>query len=253
MRKRDTVDFVGLRFDRPTMAEAIDWLRDRAADDAFGYIVTPNVDHVVQLERMPAELRPLYEKAALCLCDSRVLATLAQFAGVELTVVPGSDLVVALFDAVLRDGDSVCIIGGDAVTIARLREDRPGLALVQHVPPMGLRHDPAARASAVAAAIAARARFTLFAVGCPQQELLAFEMARSAGATGTGLCIGAAMDFVVGTQTRAPRVFQRAGLEWLWRLAGSPRRLGRRYLWDGPRIVAIVWRWRRARSAIRPT
>jgi UDP-N-acetyl-D-mannosaminuronic acid transferase (WecB/TagA/CpsF family) len=54
---------------------------------------------------------------------------------------------------------------------------------------------------------------------------------------GTGmLCIGAALDFIAGTQTRANTFVQRIGLEWAWRMLREPRRLGPRYA----RCMAIV-------------
>lgn len=44
------------------------------------------------------------------------------------------------------------------------------------------------------------------------------------------LGVGAAFDFHSGNTPRAPARLRRAGLEWLYRLAREPRRLGRRYL-----------------------
>jgi exopolysaccharide biosynthesis WecB/TagA/CpsF family protein len=49
-----------------------------------------------------------------------------------------------------------------------------------------------------------------------------------------GLAFGAAAEFLTGDQARAPVWVRRAGVEWLWRLAGDPRRLARRYLVEGP-------------------
>ena len=43
------------------------------------------------------------------------------------------------------------------------------------------------------------------------------------------ICIGASLDFLAGTQVRAPQFMRNNGLEWVWRLATNPRRLGRRY------------------------
>lgn len=42
--------------------------------------------------------------------------------------------------------------------------------------------------------------------------------------------VGAAFDFHAGLKPQAPRFLQRHGLEWAYRLASEPRRLGRRYL-----------------------
>jgi N-acetylglucosaminyldiphosphoundecaprenol N-acetyl-beta-D-mannosaminyltransferase len=242
--------FLGLDFDRLDLGHASNWLMERRAGDPFAYIVTPNVDHMVQIETRPVELRHLYEQAALCLCDSRVLAGLARLTGIAMTVVPGSDLVLELFARVLHDGDTICLVGGSNAVAARLQALYPGIKLVHHEPPMGLRHDAAARQAAIAAVARARARFTLLAVGCPQQEILAWEIQQSQDVTGTALCIGASVEFMLGEQRRAPLPVQKAGLEWGWRLLGNPRRLARRYLWDGPLIFPLVWRWRTERNRL---
>lgn len=247
-RPRRRRRFLDLDFDLLPFDAVAAWLGARTADDRLAYVVTPNVDHMVRLERLPANLRAAYGEADLCLCDSRVLSRLARLCGIDLPVVAGSDLVAALFGSILRPGDSVCLIGGTAAQADILRARVPDIAIVHHEPPMGLLGDPAGRAAAIAVAAAARARLTLLAVGSPQQELLAWEMRRSGQARGTALCIGASVDFLTGAQTRAPRLLQRAGLEWAWRLVTHPRRLGRRYLIEGPAIFPLVWRWRRRRG-----
>ena len=55
------------------------------------------------------------------------------------------------------------------------------------------------------------------------------------------LCIGAALDFIAGTQDRAPSLARRTGMEWAWRMLREPRRLGPRYvkcMTVVPRLVA---------------
>jgi exopolysaccharide biosynthesis WecB/TagA/CpsF family protein len=107
---------------------------------------------------------------------------------------------------------------------------------------MGLRHNVPAQLAAAQFAAAEKARLTILAVGSPQQELLARLIALQADATGIGLCVGAALDFITGTERRAPLAFQKLGLEWFFRLASDPRRLWRRYLVEGPKIFALWWR-----------
>ena len=246
--RTDPVEFLGLSFDTWSPAQVRGWLEDRSADSAYAYLVTPNVDHMIRLADAPAAVQRAYNRADLKLCDSRILARLAGLAGAQLSVVPGSDLTADMFRNLLRAGDRVCLIGGNEDDGARLEVMYPGITIIQHRPPMGLRGDAAARSAAVDAAIAAQARVTLFAVGSPQQELLAHEMADRREARGTGLCIGASTDFLLGTQHRAPRLVQQLSLEWSWRLLSDPRRLYRRYLVEGPAIFPMAWRWSRAQS-----
>ena len=66
-------------------------------------------------------------------------------------------------------------------------------------------------------------------------------------AVGTGLCVGASLEFLAGTERRAPVLVQKAGLEWAWRLAQNPQRLWRRYLVDDPAILRLLWREARSR------
>jgi exopolysaccharide biosynthesis WecB/TagA/CpsF family protein len=73
------------------------------------------------------------------------------------------------------------------------------------------------------------ARLCFVSLGAPKQEIVA--AALSIRCTDVGfLCVGAALDFIAGDAMRAPVWVQRAGCEWLWRLALDPRRLALRYL-----------------------
>ncbi len=51
---------------------------------------------------------------------------------------------------------------------------------------------------------------------------------------GVLLGVGAAFDFLSGRVRQAPRLVQRSGFEWAWRMAIEPRRLGPRYLRNNP-------------------
>lgn len=243
--------FLSLDFDIVELGDVLRWIGGRQGDSPFAYVVTPNVDHMVRLEKAPPALRAAYEEADLCVCDSRVLSRIAGLCDVRLPVVPGSDLIRAALAEVFAPGDRLCLIGGSRADADTLEALHPGIAIVQHSPPMGLLHDSAARAAAIEVAAQAGARAVLLAVGAPQQELLAHEMRLSGRVRGTALCIGAGIDFLVGRQSRAPRAMQRANLEWAWRLMREPKRLWRRYLIDGPAIFPIAWAWARARRRAR--
>ena len=67
------------------------------------------------------------------------------------------------------------------------------------------------------------------ALGAPKQELFADHGKRLLPNV-SFVCIGAGLDFIAGTQVRAPHWMQRWNLEWLWRAASNPRRLLYRYL-----------------------
>ena len=242
----DRADFLGVEYDILSERQVIDRLRLRTAKTPFGYLVTPNVDHVVRLNDRASEpaLGDAYANADLCVCDSRVLALLARVHGIGLPVVTGSDLTAALMQKVLAQGDRVAIVGGSPEVVQRLAKLYSHVEFVHHCPPMGLRRDIAAQTAAAAFIAQSACRFTFLAVGSPQQELIA---ARVTGGTGYGLCIGAALEFLTGDQVRAPKLLRRTGLEWAYRLASDPGRMWRRYLVEGPRVFLLAWRWRVSR------
>ncbi|WP_282958885.1 WecB/TagA/CpsF family glycosyltransferase [Gordonia sp. SCSIO 19800] len=77
-------------------------------------------------------------------------------------------------------------------------------------------------------------------LGTPKQDLVAALLAERVNAPCVG--VGAAFDFVAGTVPEAPVLFQRLGLEWLYRFASEPRRLWRRYTIGNLRFLFAVAR-----------
>jgi N-acetylglucosaminyldiphosphoundecaprenol N-acetyl-beta-D-mannosaminyltransferase len=240
--------FLGLRFEPMETAAAVARLAERASAAApFSYVVTPNVDHRVRLEREGALWR-LYAKAGLVLNDSRILARLAKFDGIDLPASPGADVVAGLFETVLKPDEPVVIIGGVAEDIDMLKAKYRLTDVRWHQPPNPLRTNAAGIAAAAAFIAANPARFHFLCVGSPQQEMVAEAALARGDATGIGLCCGASLEFLTGRVARAPRWVSQAGLEWAFRLLSQPRRLARRYLVEGPAIFVI---WQRARRAKR--
>ncbi|MBL9068886.1 MAG: WecB/TagA/CpsF family glycosyltransferase [Sphingopyxis sp.] len=254
----DRIDFLGLHFDALDAAAVRRSVVALARSSSFSYVVTPNVDHIVQLHRSPdPEIIRIYDAAALCICDSRIIARLAAFSGISLAAVPGSDVTRDLLCGELPDC-RVAVIGGDSELHRNLEALYPRFAWTFHIPPMGVRRDPEARDAIAVFVEAMQADVILFAIGAPQSEIVCGEIAARGRSRGIALCIGASLEFLTGAKQRAPRWMQRAGLEWLFRLVSEPRRLWRRYLVDGPAIFPIWWRWRtlnadRARSGSKPS
>lgn len=240
--------FLGVDFTPLSAPAALEWMANAAAGDRFVYVVTPNVDHVVTLhecgdEPWRAAYRAAVAGAGLRLNDSRILARLARLSGQALPVTPGSDLTRELIVLAAEKGDrgprKWLLVGGTVAEFAWLRASLPASLVAHYLPPMGVRDDPAAQAEICAQVVREQADCVLFAIGAPQSEIVAHAIAKSGQARGVGLCIGASVEFLSGTKARAPRLLQRAGLEWLHRLASEPRRLWRRYLLRGPRVFAI--------------
>ncbi len=210
-------------------------------DRRFGYVVTPNADHLIRLHHEPS-FRALYADAAYVLLDSRFISHLVQFTqNRRLPVCTGSDLTATLFKQLVVPDDRIVLIGGNAQHAEYLAQQYGLRNLAHHVPPMGFVHDELAM-EACLRFIEAHSpfRYCLLAVGAPQQEIVAQRLKVRGTARGMALCIGASINFMTGDERRAPLWMQRSGLEWLFRLLQAPGRMTQRYLVRGPQLFGLL-------------
>ena len=246
------IEFLGLNFDSCSEAEALEKIKTWVATPAFFYVITPNVDHVVALNRAQDPLLTnAYAHADMTLCDSRILSLLGRQSGLNVVAVPGSDLTRQLLN---EENTSwrCAIIGGDAALHAHIARLYPQHTWIYHQPPMGVRRSPAARVKIAEFVEIASVDIVFFAIGAPQSEICCYELAERGRAQGVALCIGASLEFLTGAKKRAPLWMQQFSLEWLHRLGSEPRRLWRRYLVEGPRIFLIWRRWDKLKAVHHP-
>jgi N-acetylglucosaminyldiphosphoundecaprenol N-acetyl-beta-D-mannosaminyltransferase len=222
-------------------------LDELVASDSPQLVVTPNVDHAINLVDQPDYAR-VYRNASLRLIDGAPVLWLARLLGAsETRKFSGSDLIGMCAGAAEGRAWTVVMIGGD-VELCREAEhelrkqyghDRATFAAV----PVPFLEDPAdPRATEVVDALTELAPDIVFVcLGSPKQELW-FEAWQDRLPAAVFVGAGATLDFVAGRKQRAPLLFQRLGLEWTWRLLQEPRRLWKRYLVKGPRFLPIAVR-----------
>src|SRR5271165_3696031 len=112
--------------------------------DRYGYVVTPNVDHVIR-HYYDHQFRALYAQAAYVLLDSRFLAhTVGLVKRQVFRVCLGSDLTTEVLCNVIEPFDVAVLVGGTAEQAQMLR-DRFGLRALLHIePPMNFIRDSVA-------------------------------------------------------------------------------------------------------------
>jgi exopolysaccharide biosynthesis WecB/TagA/CpsF family protein len=213
--------------------------------DRYGFVVTPNVDHMIRYHEEP-EFRECYSAATFVLLDSRFARGLLRLIkGMTLRVCTGSDLTAAVLSRLVRSTDRVLVIGTEAAQAQALKLKFQLQDLHHYNPPMGFIKNPA-EVERCLEYIESHSpfRFCFLAVGCPQQEMVAYELQKRGRARGLALCVGASLNFITGSERRAPRWMQEASIEWLFRLLQNPRRLAHRYLVRGPRVFAQMLRFK---------
>jgi N-acetylglucosaminyldiphosphoundecaprenol N-acetyl-beta-D-mannosaminyltransferase len=224
----ERTSFLGAPFDPLTFETVVHLLRASGSGVAFRYVVTPNVDHVVRLNK-DRSLARYYDKAWLSLCDSRPISMLGRLLSVHLPLVTGSDLTATLFKSVIQNGDVVSVVAPNQALARTLERAYPDIRFRFFVPPPGVQTNEQAARDCVEFVAGHEARFVFICIGSPQSEKIASALALRVDASGTAFCVGAALEFLVGSKKRAPLWMRRAGLEWLHRLSSDPLRLWQRY------------------------
>jgi len=233
---------IDISIDNYEVEEVADML-STFGDDRYGYVVTPNVDHIIRVcdDRM---FRNIYEGASYVFLDSQFVAKILKlFKNVDVKVCRGSDLTEHLLKTVMRADDHLVVVGGSGEQIESLAKKYTLNNISHYEPPMGFIHDLAAVEECLQAIEAfGPFRFCFLAVGSPQQEILAHKLKANGKSRGLALCVGASIDFATGSEKRAPLILRQWGLEWFFRLIKNPLRLSWRYLIRGPKIFFLFRR-----------
>jgi N-acetylglucosaminyldiphosphoundecaprenol N-acetyl-beta-D-mannosaminyltransferase len=246
----EPVQLFGIKLHPCRMSEALDQLCDWIASprlDRCRYVVTPNVNHAVLLQRN-SEFARVYTDADFVLADGMPIVVFARMLGRSLPErVAGSDLVPLLFDRTRAESPlRVYMLGAQPEVnerASRAVENRwPSVRVVgRDSPPIGFENDASENARILAQISVAQPDVLVVGLGAPKQELWVHRHRDRIGAK-VALCVGATIDFLAGEKQRAPHWMRRSGLEWMHRVALEPRRLSGRYLRDGLALPGLVLR-----------
>ena len=194
-------------------------------------IATLNLDHLVKLQ--DAEFMRAYRAQDFVTADGNPIVWMSHLAKRPVDLITGSDLIYPLAEVALRAKIKIGFIGSTPDALARaaakMEADFPGIEIVSRIaPPMGF--DPAGDSAEAALRELhdAGAQMVFIALGAPKQEVFA-ALGRKLMPNMSFVSIGAGLDFIAGTQQRAPEIVQALALEWLWRMLSNPRRLAKRY------------------------
>ncbi|GAA3837580.1 hypothetical protein GCM10022226_69610 [Sphaerisporangium flaviroseum] len=233
---RTRVTVAGVAVDALTEGQVVGRVVAALERGEGGHVVTPNVDICRACSRDP-EVRALVEGADIAVPDGMPLVWASALLGTPVPErITGADLIWSLSEAAAAKGLSIYLLGGPpgvAVRAAEVLSDRyPGLRVAGvAAPPYGFDTTAEGLAAVRESLRAAAPRLVFVGLGFPKQDrLIAALRADLPGAWFVGC--GSAIAFTAGSVRRAPEWMRRSGLEWLFRLAGEPGRLARRYLVD---------------------
>jgi len=216
---------LNVSFDNLLPEQAVDRAISFLEDDCTKMIFTPNPE-MVMLAQKEAEFARVLAAGDLVVPDGIGIVHASRLTKSKISQrVPGIDLLTNLFDRIKNTGHSVYFLGASPgvaeAAAANMREKFPGLNVC------GCHHGyfgDEDEAAIVADIKAAKADIVVVGLNFPRQEKWIFRHKDQLGAKiihGGG----GSLDVFAGKVSRAPRIFQKLGLEWLFRLMRQPSRL----------------------------
>ena len=243
--------FMNIEIDNLTMKEALQEIDKLIQEDKNAFVVTPNVDHIIQLER-GGELVEAYKQADLILTDGKPLIWISKWYGTPIKEkISGSDLFPLLCDMAAQKGYRMFFLGAAEGVAAKaaenLKKKYKGLQVVgTYSPPKGFEKDEAEMEKIRTMVKTSQPHILIVALGCPKQEFFILHNRDTLGVP-ISLGLGASIDFEAGNIKRAPKWMADHGLEWIYRITQDPKRLAKRYLVDDTKIFRLAIKYKKAK------
>ena len=234
------VNVLGVGIDNLTLSEAVDKALSLISEHRCAYMVTPNPEIVMAAWDDPKVSKAI-ENADLVIPDGVGVMQAARILGTPLREhMPGIDAATEIIKRLASRGGSVFLYGarpGVAEEAAeRMKQRFPGLVICGTNDGYG--NDDGAVVSKINAA---KPDFVMVCLGVPKQELW---MAKHAAKLDAGLMagLGGTIDVFSGQVKRAPLIWQKLNLEWLYRCFEEPKRF--RKIKRIPQFIIKAWRKR---------
>ena len=226
-----TVKILNVNIQNITVEELLESLKK-------GLLITPNVDHLVKLQN-DKEFYDVYQKAEWVICDSKILYLLSKLLKHSLPeAIPGSSFFTSYYMYHKDDPDCrIFLLGAKEGIAAKAMErinEKVGRQIVvgAHSPSFGFEKNEQECMDIIDIVNKSGANVLLVGVGAPKQEKWIMKYRDRMPDVKLFMALGATIDFEAGTLKRAPIIWQKIGMEWLYRCLKEPKRLFKRYFID---------------------
>lgn len=242
------MDFLNIKIDNLTMDEALQRIDFFVSEGTCRYIVTPNLDHIVTLEKDPV-FAEAYKNADLILADGKPLLWISRWLKCPIKEkLSGADLFPRICQLAAEKEYKVFLLGAAegvaAAAAEKLQKKYTGLRIVgTYAPKYGFEEDQQELENIKSLIRMAKPDILGVALGSPKGEKFIYAHLQEYGVP-LSISIGATLDFEAGKIRRAPRWMSDIGVEWLFRITQDPKRLIKRYWNDAVSILPIINKYR---------
>lgn len=239
---RDVANVLGARIDRLDMTGTLERCVRAIETREYTQHMAVNAAKVVSMTKDP-ELRRIVNDCGIVNADGQAVVWASRVLGDPLPErVAGVDLMHELIAQAEDRGHRPFILGatGESLerAVAELQRRHPRLQLAGYRDGYFSQDEQ----PKVAAEISATGADILFvAISSPTKEYFLAEYGQKMGVP-LVMGVGGSVDIISGVTRRAPGVWQKLGLEWLYRLLQEPRRMFKRYAVTNTVFLGLVLR-----------
>lgn len=203
-----------------------------------GVLITPNLDHLIKLQK-DKDFYDCYKKAEWVVCDSNILRLFSKLLKKPFVeAIPGSSFFTSYYMYHKDDADCKIFLLGAKEGVAAKAMDRINAKVGRQIvvgaysPSFGFEKNEEECKEIVNIINKSGANVVLVGVGAPKQEKWIMKWKHLMPGVKVWMALGATIDFEAGNVKRAPKIYQKLAMEWLYRFTREPKRLFHRYFVD---------------------
>jgi len=213
-------------------------------------LITPNVDQIVKYhKRENSNLRHQMTRAKYILPDGQPLVWLSKFKANKLRArLTGSDFFSLLWKHIISSAKRTSFVLSSKDVAAALKSEYSRIS--HFVPTFYSVSNPQEHAIIVDAVFTMvkenQSQYLIIGLGFPKQEYLALSLLERCKDEDVKpplmFLLGASMEFYTRVKKRAPKIYQKMGLEFLHRIISEPKRMVKRYLYDDLAFLPLAFK-----------
>ncbi len=217
---------LGYSVDLLTFGEAVDFILNKIKNNIGLHIITINPEIIFAADKN-RELSEIIKASELVLPESSGIVKALSFKGIKQEQIPGIDFSKRLLQKCAVLNYPVALIGAKEHVIIKavnnLKKELPSLNIVYFHDGYFEKED-----EVINEIVKNKPKLILCALGAPKQEMF-IKKCKKIYNNGVYIGIGGSFDVWAGEVKRAPKIFQKLGLEWLYRTIKQPERIKRIY------------------------
>lgn len=222
------IQILGINLDQYSKVEFLEKIKNIALGSKASYITTPNPDIILSAQH-DEEYFYILNQADLKIPDGFGLNLSALLAGKKLNRLPGADITKFLLKLATDNKIRVGVVNWQDGLSSAAEIKNAVLKEFSNlqIETFDLNRDQEIDEKNKAALLNFSPQILFCSFGAPYQEKFIYHNLLSWPKLSLAIGVGGSFDFITGRRPRAPKLFQKLGLEWLWRMLKKPSHVKR--------------------------